>query len=98
MNWAEAIKELQDKKNLSLRQLSTEFGMGHVFLSEVARGSRPASPMLKLKILTALGRSLGRQELILLLPDDVANEVLRIENATVGNLQRAITSDPAGDQ
>jgi transcriptional regulator with XRE-family HTH domain len=75
MNWEEAISELLQTKKMSLRQLAVEFGMGNVFLSEVARGSKPASPMLKLKILTALGRSIGREELILMLPDDVAAEV-----------------------
>ena len=69
------IHQLLQSKNMSLRQLAVEFGMGNVYLSEVARGSRPASPMLKLKILTAMGRPLGREELILLLPDEVAAEV-----------------------
>jgi len=79
MDWEEAIRELLRARNLSLRQLATEFGMGNVYLSEVARGAKPASPMLKLKILTAQGRPLGREELISLLPDDVAAEVRKRE-------------------
>ena len=79
MNWEDAIRELLQSKNMSLRQLATEFGMGNVYLSEVARGSKPASPMLKLKIITALGHPLGREEIILLLPDDVAAEIRKRE-------------------
>lgn len=75
MNWEDAIRELLQSKKMSLRQLAIEFGMGNVYLSEVARGSKPASPMLKLKIITALGQPLGREEIILLLPDDVAAEI-----------------------
>jgi hypothetical protein len=80
MNWQEAIKELQLQKCMSLRQLAPSFGIGHVFLSAVAKGASPASPMLKLKILSALGRKIGREELLLLLPEDVANEVARLES------------------
>lgn len=63
---------------MSLRQLAIEFGMGNVYLSDVARGARPPSPMLKLKIFRALGRRIGREELIFLLPDDVAAEVRKL--------------------
>ena len=75
MNWQKAIQQLLKQRKLSLRQLAIELEIGNVYLSEVARGSKPASPMLKLKLLVAMERPLGREELIQLLPDDVAARV-----------------------
>ena len=75
MDWQEAIQQLLQTKRFSLRQLAIEIGIGNVYLSEVARGAKPASPMLKLRILRSLGRRIGKEELIMLLPEDVAEEV-----------------------
>ena len=79
MNWQDAIRQLCELKGKSLRQLAIEFDMGNVYVSEVARGVRPPSPMLKLKVLRALGRRIGKEELILLLPDDVGAEVRKLQ-------------------
>ncbi len=79
MDWQKIIRELAQKRGMSLRQLAIEMEIGNVYLSEVARGAKPASPMLKLKLLTATGQPLGRDELISLLPDDVAAQIRAID-------------------
>ena len=75
MDWQELIQSLLSEKQMSLRQLAIELRMGNVYLSEVARGAKPASPLMKVRLLRAAGRVIGPKELMLLLPDEVAEEI-----------------------
>lgn len=78
MNWADALNQLAASKELSLRKLAPLLGFRHVYVSEVARGIKPASPLLRVRILAALGHQFCRDDLMLVLPDDVADEIRRL--------------------
>lgn len=75
MDWPAEIKKLTVQRKWSMRQLALDIGVSQQFLNEVARGVKPASPMLKLKIMGLLGYDLSRDNLIDIFPDDVANAI-----------------------
>lgn len=75
MNWEELIHSLCEKRKLSLRQLAQLVDINHVFISEVARGTRPASPKMKLRLLKLAGVRIDRDALLALLPDELAAEI-----------------------
>lgn len=75
MNWPELIARICAERKFSLRQLAQEIDINHVFVSEVARGGRPASPKLKLRLLKIAGVEIDRDALVTLLPDEVAEEI-----------------------
>lgn len=78
LNWPDEIKKLCESRGWSVRQLAADFGMNHTFIQDVANGKRPASPILKLRIIDRKGYDLGRDEILeLLLSTDVAEEFLK---------------------
>ncbi len=75
MNWPEIIEKLLEERQLSLRGLAASLDLSHVYLSAVRKGTQPASPMLKFKLLDMLGYDMTRDVLLKLLPDEVANSI-----------------------
>jgi len=82
MNWPKLIQDLCTTKKLSIRQLAKAIDINHVFLSEVARDARPASPRLRLRLLIFAGVKLNREAVVSLLPDEVAKEIRDQDKAT----------------
>ncbi|NTV93911.1 MAG: helix-turn-helix transcriptional regulator [Thiobacillus sp.] len=75
MDWSNAIKELAEKRGWSIRQLAGDLGVSQQYLNDVAKGAKPASPMLRFKLLGRMGYDISFEYFMLLLPDDVATAV-----------------------
>lgn len=73
--WAVQIEWLQTAHALSVRALAKELGVSDVFLRAVKLGVQPASPKLKYRLLKMSGHPMSREDLLLLLPDDLADEI-----------------------
>lgn len=81
-DWIGQIHELADVYGVSLRQLADKLDISHAYLGKVARGEKPASASLKIKLWAAQGSTLDRVTMLeLLLPDDVAAEFREFEKS-----------------
>ena len=81
-DWANQILSLTNAREMSLRELAADMGVSHVYLSKVARGEKPPSAKLKIKIWTQTNCDLSREQMLeLLLPDDIAEEFHEFELA-----------------
>lgn len=97
MDWQKAINQLAEDRKISIRQLAADLGVSQQFLNDVARGSKPASPMLKLKVLDRLGYDLTRDTLLLIFPDDIA-QAIREHDVARGQKRSTKKADKRGDQ
>lgn len=79
MDWPEKINELAAERRCSIRQLAADLGVSQQFLSEVVRGVKPASPMLKIKVLDRFGYDLTRDILIDIFPNDIAEQIRKVD-------------------
>ncbi len=79
VNWPEVIESILSSEGLSVRKLAAEIEISDVFLGYVRKGVQPASPMLKFKLLERQGSSFDLDDVLTILPDEVAEKVRRIK-------------------
>ena len=95
MNWPEEIKLLMRDRDWSLRQLAVRVNMSATYLSDVIAG-KSASPTLKLRILDMRGYDLASSAVLkLLLPKEVAEELVVKEKQRAHASVQEITSKEA---
>lgn len=73
--WSAQIEWLQTAHALSVRALAKELGVSDVFLGAVKKGAQPASPTLRYRLLKMSGHPMSTEDLLLLLPDDLVDEI-----------------------
>lgn len=79
MDWPQEIRKLMKDRDWSLRQFAMKVEMSPTYVSEVL-GGKPASPMLKLRVLDMRGYDLASAAVIkMLLPKEVADELVEKE-------------------
>lgn len=80
MDWPNELKTLLDSRKMSQREFAAMIGMSSTFISDVIKGDKPASPMLKLQVLDMRGYDLASEAVLrMLLPKDVAEELVKKE-------------------
>ena len=84
----ERLKDLQLAREINDSQAAKLLGISRQFLSSVKLGDRPMPTMLRFAILDLLGYAWTRDNLITLLPDDVA-DLIRAKD----RLQTEVTLD-----
>jgi transcriptional regulator with XRE-family HTH domain len=79
MDWSKEIRQLMTDRDWSVRQFAKKVEMSASYISDVTNG-KPASPMLKLKVLDMRGYDLASAAVLrMLLPKDVAEELVQKE-------------------
>lgn len=78
----ERLKELQVERELNDSKTAILLGISRQFLSSVKLGDRPMPAMVRFNLLDFLGYTWTRDNLLLLLPDDVA-ELIRAKDNCV---------------
>lgn len=82
INWPETVKDIADKRQMSIRQLASDLGCSQQFLSEVAAGKKPPGVGLRLKILGAIRFQGPRSQLLeLLFTSEEASLIVQWEQA-----------------
>lgn len=99
MDWPNEIRTLMEDRDLSQRELATKIGMSATYIGDVL-GGKPASPMLKLKILDMRGYDLASAAVLrLLLPKEVAEELVAKEKLRArANMKVKRKSGAAADE
>lgn len=69
------IVQLQKEERASLRTLARRLCVSQQFLSQVGNRERSPSPKLKLRLMKEKKMPMTRENILLLLPDDIAAEV-----------------------
>lgn len=81
MDWPAEIRTLMDDRDLTQRALAEQIGMSATFVGDVLAG-KPASPLLKLRVLDMRGYDLASAAVLrMLLPNEVAEELVKKEKA-----------------
>lgn len=75
MDWGEKIKEIAEKRGMSVRQLAAEMNVNYSYLNDVVRGKSPPSNIVKAKIIDRLAFEVTIESIMQLLPDEVAESV-----------------------
>lgn len=75
-DWGQKIKDLAEKREISIRAFAEELGVSSTYLHKVVNGEKPASPLLKAKILDREVFEWGIEELIEILPEEVSKFIL----------------------
>lgn len=81
--FAERLKDLQEARGINDSQTAKLLGISRQFLSSVKQGERPMPPMVKFKILDFLGYTWTRENLLRILPDDIATALKAKDNERI---------------
>lgn len=78
MEWKAEIKKVMEDRDISMRQFAILVGMSSTYINDVLTKDKPASPMLKLRILDVRGYDLASAAVLrLLLSTDVVEELMK---------------------
>jgi transcriptional regulator with XRE-family HTH domain len=85
-DWPEKLIALCTSRGWTQKQLAGELGVTPAYLNEVIKGKKEASPWLKLRYYGIAGWDKTMEQVISLLPDDVAQVVRESEKKAIAKI------------